>query len=295
MTCIKPTLDSTGETLVVFLLSFSIPWLRMGLQPPFTLIFPLRAQTSGNGISQPKRDEVRTASLLPVWKKVLGKPNLLVRIKEPQCVHCEAQGVTASQPSQLARRLGSRRSLKDLPHVFYGRAAVRDYLIVVFFEIELVAEFFLFGSAQIEMLRGADEVGGELNGSKPGAFPFGHRFALLLVTFFGHQIHRFLLTHVSGVDALIENGVTNRAQPHLQLLHLHLGAAVSLFRHHLFAINRPALNEGSALENCANQRRRAEFIRARELQEMPRHRLMHGQIANHIVVVFAEERFLSLF
>ncbi len=36
-------------------------------------------------------------------------------------------------------------------HVFHGRAAVRDYLVVVFFEIELVAEFFLFGSAQIEM------------------------------------------------------------------------------------------------------------------------------------------------
>ena len=50
--------------------------------------------------------------------------------------------------------------MKDLPHVFHGRAAVRDYLVVVFFEIELVAEFLLLRSAQIEMLRGADEVGG---------------------------------------------------------------------------------------------------------------------------------------
>src|SRR5580765_2654928 len=142
-----------------------------------------------------------------MWKKIFCEPNFLVGIKEARCVH-GVQGVTASKPSRLPRRLGSRRSLKDLPHVFHGRAAVRDYLVVVFFEIELVAEFFLFGSAQIEMLGGTNEVGGELSGSKPGAFPFGHRFALLLVTFFGHQIQCFLLTHVSSVDALIENGVT---------------------------------------------------------------------------------------
>src|SRR6266550_489700 len=98
-----------------------------------------------------------------MWKKIFCDPNLLIGIKEAQCVHCEAQGVTASQPSQLPRRLGSRRSLEDLSHVFHGRAAIRDYLVVVFFEIELIAEFVLFGSAQIEMLRGTDEVGGELS------------------------------------------------------------------------------------------------------------------------------------
>ena len=47
----------------------------------------------------------------------------------------------------------------QFPNVFHGRTAVRDYLVVVFFEIELVAEFFLRGSVQIEMLSGTDEVG----------------------------------------------------------------------------------------------------------------------------------------
>ena len=43
---------------------------------------------------------------------------------------------------------GSRRSLKhQFTHIFHGRTAVRDYLVVVFFEIELIAEFFLGGSA----------------------------------------------------------------------------------------------------------------------------------------------------
>ena len=48
----------------------------------------------------------------------------------------------------------------QFPHVFHGRAALGDDLVVVFLEVELVAEFFLLGSAQVEMLRGADEVGG---------------------------------------------------------------------------------------------------------------------------------------
>lgn len=33
----------------------------------------------------------------------------------------------------------------QLPHIFHGRPAVRDYRVVVFFEIELVTEFFLLG------------------------------------------------------------------------------------------------------------------------------------------------------
>src|SRR5262249_42915482 len=90
---------------------------------------------------------------------------------------------------QSARRLGSRSLKHQLPHVFHGRTAVRDHLIVIFLEIEITAESLLFCSAQIEVLGRADEIGGELSGSKPGAFPFGDRFALLLVTFFGHQIH----------------------------------------------------------------------------------------------------------
>src|SRR5947209_6622200 len=88
-----------------------------------------------------ERDEVRCSALLPMWKQVFCKPNLLVGIKEARCVH-GVQGVTASKPSRLPRRLGSRGSLKYLPHVFYRRTAVRDYLVVVFFEIELIAEFF---------------------------------------------------------------------------------------------------------------------------------------------------------
>ena len=80
------------------------------------------------------------------------------------------------------------------------------------------------------MLGDADEVGRELGGSKPGAFPFRDRFALLLETFLHHQVERFLFAHVPGVDALIEDGVADHAQPHLQLLHLHLGSAVSLLR-----------------------------------------------------------------
>src|SRR4029453_6445436 len=106
----------------------------------------------------------------------------------------------------------------------------------------------------------ADEVGRELRGSEPGAIPFGHRFTLLLVTFFGHQIQRFLFPHISSVDALIENGVADRAKPHLQLLHLPLRSAVTLFGHHLLRINCPTLDESAALENCPHECWRMECV-----------------------------------
>src|SRR5262249_26619126 len=63
----------------------------------------------------------------------------------------------------LANALRTTRSTlqaHQLTHIFHRRTAVRDYLIVVFFEIEPVAEFFLFCLAQIEMLCRTDEVGG---------------------------------------------------------------------------------------------------------------------------------------
>src|SRR5437762_748220 len=99
------------------------------------------------------------------------------------------------------------------------------------------------------MLACADEIGRELSGSEPSTFPFRHCFAFLLITFFHHQIHRFFFAHIPGVNALIENSIANRAESHLQLLHLDLGSAVSLFRHRLFAIDSPALDEWSALKN----------------------------------------------
>ena len=153
----------------------------------------------------------------------------------------------------------------------------------------------MFGSAQIEVLRRANEVGGELCRSEANAFPFRYRFALLLVTFFRHQIHCFLFGHVSGVNALIENSVANRPESHLQLLHFHFGSSVSLFCHHLLAIDGPALDEWSASKNCADQSRRAKFVGVRELQVMSGHRFVDRQIVNHVVVVFAKERFLSFF
>ena len=95
------------------------------------------------------------------------------------------------------------------------------------------------------------------------------------------------------MNALIENRIGDRAQAHLELLHFHFGPAIALLRHHLFAINRPTFDERSALENCADQCRRAEFVGVAELQIMSGHRFVDREIAHHEVVVFTEERFLA--
>src|SRR5439155_6748494 len=89
------------------------------------------------------------------------------------------------QPKSVARRSsrsdGSRRSLEhQLAHVFHRWAPVGNHLVVVFLEVKIVAKFLLLGSAKIEMFSRTDEIGGELRGSEPSAFPFRYRFAFLL-------------------------------------------------------------------------------------------------------------------
>jgi hypothetical protein len=148
MSSIEPALNRTGEAFVIFLLSIRIPRLGMKSQPDLAFLFPLSPQMSRNGITQPKCDEIHGAALLPMRQEILREPNLLVRIKEAQCIHCDHQGVTASKPSQLPRRLGSRRSLEhQLAHVFHRWAAVGNHLVVVFLEVKSVAKFLLLGSA----------------------------------------------------------------------------------------------------------------------------------------------------
>src|SRR5262249_16287291 len=55
-----------------------------------------------------------------------------------------------------------------------------------------------------------------------------------------------------------------------------------------------AFDEGAASKNRANQGRRAEVVSVSQLQVMTGHRLVHVQIANFIIVIFAKERVLSL-
>src|SRR5215469_8646508 len=110
------------------------------------------------------------------------------------------------------------------------------------------------------MLAYTDEISGKLSRGEARSLPFRYRFAFLLISFLHHQTHRLLLAHVPSVNALIENGVGDSTQPHLQLLHLHLRSSVVLFRHHLFAIYSPALDERAAPKNSADQGRRAELV-----------------------------------
>ena len=96
------------------------------------------------------------------------------------------------------------------------------------------------------------------------------------------------------MNALIENGIANRPKAHFQLLHFNFWPTVADFCHHLLAVNGPAFDKGSALENRTHQCRRAEFVGVGQLQVMAGHRFVHGEIADHIVIVFSKKRFFAL-
>src|SRR5256885_5550179 len=96
------------------------------------------------------------------------------------------------------------------------------------------------------------------------------------------------------MNRLVDDRVADHAQSYLQLLLFHSRPAVTGFGHELLGVDGPAFDEGAALENRADERGRVELVRMRELEIMARHRLVDGEIADHEVVVLAEERILPL-
>ena len=82
MTRIKPTLNRTREALVIRTFDFGIPWWRMKSQPCLTIQLPLLAEMLRYGVSKSKRDEINCSLLLPVWKTIRGKADVVVWIEE---------------------------------------------------------------------------------------------------------------------------------------------------------------------------------------------------------------------
>src|SRR6266403_447383 len=113
---IEPALDRSGEAPVILLLSLRIPRFAMKSQPCGAFLLPACPQTSRDGISQSKSDEVCRAFLLPMRQEILREPNLLVRVEEPQGAHCEVQGVTASKPTSTSTA-GKPSFLEELKRV----------------------------------------------------------------------------------------------------------------------------------------------------------------------------------
>jgi len=81
---IEPALDRSGEAPVILLLSLRIPRFAMKSPSCGAFLLPACPQTSRDGISQSKSDEVCRAFLLPMRQEILREPNLLVRVEEPQ-------------------------------------------------------------------------------------------------------------------------------------------------------------------------------------------------------------------
>jgi hypothetical protein len=79
---IKPALNRTRKTLVILTLGFGIPWRRMKAEPRCTVRVPLGAQLLWHSIGESKRNEVNRAFLLPVWKTIGRKADILVRIEK---------------------------------------------------------------------------------------------------------------------------------------------------------------------------------------------------------------------
>ena len=110
---------------------------------------------------------------------------------------------------------------------------------------------------QVGDLAVPDVVRGQLGRSQLGAPPFARCLALFLVTAAGHQRHGFRLGHAVPVDPGVEDGVDDRAQLHLELLHPdRAGIAltrVPLLRHDPFGIDRPALGERPRAQRRADR------------------------------------------
>ena len=111
----------------------------------------------------------------------LAKTESLIKSRRPRLTERVTEG-RLSQSDFEASSITETRHLQthQLPHVLSRAGCRTNHLVVVFFEIEIAAEFLLLGCAKIQMLGAADEIGRELGGSESCAFPLRYRFAFLL-------------------------------------------------------------------------------------------------------------------
>ena len=140
------------------------------------------------------------------------------------------------------------------------------------------------------MLLVADEVGRELHRGQAGAAPLAGRLALFLEGPLDHQLHRLLLAHAAAVDRLVEDGVGDGAQVPLELdqAHERVAADEAGVGHELLGVDRPALDEGAGGEQRAQGGGVA--VGEGDLEEVPRHGLVDGEVAQREDVVLAQER-----
>ena len=61
---------------------FGIPWWRMKSQPRLAIRLPLLAEMLRHGVGESKGDEINCSFLLPVWKTIRGKADVVVWIEE---------------------------------------------------------------------------------------------------------------------------------------------------------------------------------------------------------------------
>src|SRR5690606_11429605 len=99
------------------------------------------------------------------------------------------------------------------------------------------------------------------------------------------------------VYADVEDRVDRGPELHLELLHgqaerTHVAWLLLLQRlgDQLLGVDRPALDEGAAPQRGTDRRGAPEGPRVRQLQHVTWHRLVHGEVAQHVVVVLAVER-----
>ena len=143
------------------------------------------------------------------------------------------------------------------------------------------------------MLDRPDKVRGELRRCQLGADPLAGRFAVLLKALLHHQFHGLPLGHGSGVNLLVQDGVHHGTGQHLELLHLEASASEAVLDHQLFRIDGPAFDERARGENGADHRVGPRSVRVRDLQVVPGHGFVNGEISQHVVVVLAVERQLA--
>ena len=89
---------------------------------------------------------------------------------------------------------------------------------------------------------------------------------------------------------LVEHRVEHHAQLHLQLLQADRYPTEAVPRHQFLGVHRPALDERAGEAERAGPGAAPVPARVGELEVVARHRLVHRQVADHVVVVLAVER-----
>lgn len=130
-----------------------------------------------------------------------------------------------------------------------------EHSFVVTAELKFVPEFTLNSLAEAIHSHAAHEISGELHRALLGTDDFQAGFTFGLEGVLGEKSDGFVITQLSAMHSVVEDGIGDSAEIKLELVQAEaeVTVAIALVEHHLLGIDRPTLDVDAGAEHLTDK------------------------------------------